>query len=1357
MKGTRRVRAGVAGLAPVFLLFAGSALTCGGAPVPIVETRTAALGSSFNLSISLPNTEPAQRVALGAATNLTISDRSKVVELSGQISTVSSVGSEQTQFGVSTSVGNVWSKASIFLASNAVISGFLNIQGSITQQTGVSIAGSITQETITANTALTTWSVTFPTAGQNIQLQPSQQTTLAPGSYGSLSAASSAQVHISTGTYYFTSFDLEPSAQLTIDETAGPVLLYVQNNLLYKGTISHIGGGPGDFLMGCTACSDVSLQGPFSGTLVAPTANVTLTTVNGGHIGSFFANRITVNSDLTVTHQTFKHWNVFTSASCPSAITAGSPFGLCGGTVGRLPPAIDPGISRGTVATFSWPNSPVVSNFGADGNPSLWYAWIYVQDKKDLEILDDLEIHWDTMPLFDVERDLWSGMTGVTTSNFDGEGGFVFAVIPGATYNIIREAALCSDPNQAIDTFRAIVLQKIPVASARNADGSLSYSYLATNGFRYRGLPNCPTDDQLGTDTTVAEAACDSPFLNPPPGGDPTVNAMKNSTTGSGLSVSCSSSSGGSGSVQQPFGFHIGGLIKSIVSGAHSVVHGLSDLARKGLAGVSKLFKGSTTLTVDLQVMNSDPGFGGPSTLMLRTWGANRGQPVPLSGVPVRALQQITFSFHPHIPSVKIPGTNISTPGILFPKISGTIPFDSLATGTANAQGVASIKVVKDSATGICVELQNAAAQLNDWVTPDEACTFKSPLISASQLNGPLTVAAPLAQDEANDLAQLTEAYAYLRDVEGYTPKQVNVLTDTFANLLSSGGRAYTPCFGYTDTDALLSAIGEKLGSGLGAFAGNKIETYFKDASDKTSEATDAWANAVSKWAAATQAAANTSAAQAVANANQAVIAASQAETQALAAAGAAAEAAATLTEAGDKLQALESHGGSSQAISDAQQAVTNAVNELKTASDALQQAEQSASTASQDALAATQEAFNAAAQTVAANAAGVAADATRLAGSAVASAIDTVGVAAQQLLPMVGAAVGTILGFIVGEVSDIVYDDVDMVLPSGFSTVSRGVATHEYGHFAFCDMMFRNDPEKFTSVWVNAASDTIVTQELNRDGSQVEDYFLNEGIADYFATQVAGGMNYFQPAGSKSTATSLWPSGMFDHMNWCSLTNPSPLRCAEDNIGAIPAGGPSPGPNIAGTSTPKQVTTFQSSDAFIEAVGTTTTIIHDAFDGWPNSPAMNEPGNGGAWVFLASGEIRAPQPPFTSSIGFLDLLGSLNDTAENGNAAIHEETISLPGTSFPAFIAEFLRREPADSALLEKETLFEGLTQVMLNFGADQNEICRLYELHQPDDTCPSYGPASASSPPPPPLYICPEGTTLTNGQCVGSITPPG
>src|SRR4029079_4467671 len=181
--------------------------------------------------------------------------------------------------------------------------------------------------------------------------------------------------------------------------------------------------------------------------------------------------------------------------------------------------------------------------------------------------------------------------------------------------------------------------------------------------------------------------------------------------------------------------------------------------------------------TAVLEVRNTDPGFGGGNTLMLRAWGANRGTPVPLSGVEVRALQQISFSVHPHIPSIKIPGTNIRTPDILFPKVSGKIPFDSLSTGTSNAAGVATIKVVKSSTTGICVRLENQAGEIDDWVSTEEACSFKNPILSASDLTGPRTITVPLAGDLVNDLAQITESYTYLHDVMQYTPKKLNVLT----------------------------------------------------------------------------------------------------------------------------------------------------------------------------------------------------------------------------------------------------------------------------------------------------------------------------------------------------------------------------------------------------------------------------------------------------------------------------------------------------------------------------------------------------------------------------------------------------
>jgi len=306
--------------------------------------------------------------------------------------------------------------------------------------------------------------------------------------------------------------------------------------------------------------------------------------------------------------------------------------------------------------------------------------------------------------------------------------------------------------------------------------------------------------------------------------------------------------------------------------------------------------------------------------------------------------------------------------------------------------------------------------------------------------------------------------------------------------------------------------------------------------------------------------------------------------------------------------------------------------------------------------------------------------------------------------------------------------------------------------------MSYRQDPGKFNTIWVNTASDTIVTQILKRDGSTVEDYFLNEGIADFFSGQWSGGVSYFIPIGS-SAATGI--ANWTDPMSWCRgqinrtpappmAPDDKPLRCLEDNFGAI-VGGVSP--NIQGTTTPKE--SQAQGAAFNEKVAFVASTLHDVFDGWPNTPVQNVPGNGGAWIFDTS-KFLAPTSPFTTSAGFFLPIGSLNDTAEAMSSVIHEENIHMPGFAFQTLIIEWLRREPSGFLpTLNQETFFLGLSAAMLSFAAPPDEICRLYELHQPNDTCPPYGPTGVTGAPPKPLYECLPGTTLHNGVCVGDGVP--
>jgi len=357
---------------------------------------------------------------------------------------------------------------------------------------------------------------------------------------------------------------------------------------------------------------------------------------------------------------------------------------------------------------------------------------------------------------------------------------------------------------------------------------------------------------------------------------------------------------------------------------------------------------------------------------------------------------------------------------------------------------------------------------------------------------------------------------------------------------------------------------------------------------------------------------------------------------------------------------------------------------------------------------------------------------------------------AGRKLLKVCGATTRDDVELLAGAGADLVVGDVDLVLPSGPSTVSRGVASHEYGHFAFCDMTYRADPGKFSSAWTNAAADTIASQFLGQDRSKIEDIYMNEAIADFFAAQTAGGMNYFRPVGSFNVK----PDGT-DFINWCGAPG-SPLRCIEDNFGARPPGSLA-SPFIAGTMAPKQATA--PLDAFRGQVARVSSTIHDTFDGAPNFPAADAPGNGAFWIqdpaLPLPQQIDAPlTTPFLAA-SFFRVVGSLNDTAETGAGVIHEENIAVPGTAFPSVISEWLRREPSVLALLRQETFFRALTQVMVNAGGPPDEVCRLYDLHQESDVCPDWGPQGISFPPPPPLFVCPPNTTLKNGQCQGFIIP--
>ena len=222
----------------------------------------------------------------------------------------------------------------------------------------------------------------------------------------------------------------------------------------------------------------------------------------------------------------------------------------------------------------------------------------------------------------------------------------------------------------------------------------------------------------------------------------------------------------------------------------------MPDAVEKGIGWVDRELQGSVNLTVHLDLRNTDAAFGGPIGDLwpaIRTTGssgrrccgrgrAQAGAPLALSGVVVAARQK----------TLQIGDFGITT---RFP-------------GTTDANGTAHMSVTKGKATGICLDLENDAATVNDYFTRMEICSFEKgettaagKVTTARSYTSDTTLDVELQNKYLNVLAQLTDGSAYLNDVAHYAAHKASVLAGPMANALSplTKGRAVTPCLGLPD------------------------------------------------------------------------------------------------------------------------------------------------------------------------------------------------------------------------------------------------------------------------------------------------------------------------------------------------------------------------------------------------------------------------------------------------------------------------------------------------------------------------------------------------------------------------------
>jgi hypothetical protein len=231
--------------------------------------------------------------------DLLVDDAVSVLSSSGVPATIANAGTGQTNIGVAARVGNIWSRARVFLRDRSRIEGFVTTSSTVTRQNGVVVTGPVTQNAQVALPNLGACTSQFVTGLADVSLEPDQTLSLAPGAYGRVSVKSRARLILDAGTYRFQSLVLEPQAVVQV-ATGGATIVFVQSGLTHRGSFLNASGQLAPVLIAHFGTSAASIEGPFRGAIVAPNGRVDLYTRSEGYSGVFFARDLELHPNMTI-------------------------------------------------------------------------------------------------------------------------------------------------------------------------------------------------------------------------------------------------------------------------------------------------------------------------------------------------------------------------------------------------------------------------------------------------------------------------------------------------------------------------------------------------------------------------------------------------------------------------------------------------------------------------------------------------------------------------------------------------------------------------------------------------------------------------------------------------------------------------------------------------------------------------------------------------------------------------------------------------------------------------------------------------------------------------------------------------
>jgi len=252
--------------------------------------------------VSMDVTYPAgfamSTVAVGAGNSLQIGDRTKIYGVGGaKPGAATNSGSGALSLGNDTTVGILASDGSIRVSDRAHATSLL-AAGAVTLGNQDVIGGETSGAILTPLVHRTLDFLSATGAASAVTLQPSQSASPPPGIYASFSVASRASLNLTAGNYILNSLDVEPQATVNLDTSQGTIHIYVANSWIWHA--ATILGDTSQLVVEYLGSSEMSLEAPFGGTVLAPHATLNFATVQGTYSGTYYGKDVVIQPGVTI-------------------------------------------------------------------------------------------------------------------------------------------------------------------------------------------------------------------------------------------------------------------------------------------------------------------------------------------------------------------------------------------------------------------------------------------------------------------------------------------------------------------------------------------------------------------------------------------------------------------------------------------------------------------------------------------------------------------------------------------------------------------------------------------------------------------------------------------------------------------------------------------------------------------------------------------------------------------------------------------------------------------------------------------------------------------------------------------------